>query len=1019
MKKYFLSLSVFLIAILGYSQAVVFQEGFETQPYSVTGSGSPAWSAVTNLYYEGTHSYRNPLAMDATAYLTTNSFSTTGNSYVSLSFAHICKIEVADTAAIEVSVDGGVTWQKLTTTHYEGSGTLINGYAFSAMSYNPDWQPINSLVAPTNDWWRVETFDISSIAANKSDVRVRFRVKDGNSNGGGGAAGWYLDDIKVVAAASELTPPTITLLSPIYQDTVLNNPGPYTIKATITDASGIQTARLIWSINNGAPDSVDMTNTSGSTYEATIPAQAYNTRIDYTVKAIDASPANNVATVSKWFFTKRVLTQDITIGTGTGTTQYNPVYNLYGYNYTQQIYTASEITAAGGTPGGQIYKIKFHWNGSGNLTNADVWTIYMGNTSKTSFSSNTDWVPLSSMTEVYTGQVTLPPSAGWVTITLTTPFTWDGNNLVIAVDENVPSYGSTAYWYCTSTSNYQAIYYRNDSNNPDPASPPSASGRSYNRPNVQLTFEIPSHDNDVQFIAITEPSGVLYSTNQYNIKGKFKNIGNNALTSFTIKYKINGVEQTPFTCTETILTDEVREITFATDVTFSTGDIEILAWTESPNGSIDENPADDTARVSLFCCSAGYAGTYTIDSSQPTAGTNFNSVEDAVISILTCGMTGPVVLELVDSLYQGSLIIGDIPGLSPTNTLTIKPQAGKQVVVESSDTYFTLQLLATHDIIIDGSGDGSGSRDLTIKHTATSGSHAPIHIASSGVGQGSKRITIKNVNIEAGRNGSTTSGIFIGGSTSATASGADNDSIVIDNVNIQKAYYGIYAYGTSANPSKRIYITGSSFGSDSTDNFITQRGVYLYYANNILVNYNHIYNLTTSSSTPQGIYLYHSDTATVMNNIIHSVKYTGTSGYGGHGIESYYSNNALIANNMIYDMQGDGWTSITASSMAGIVIRYSNENKVYFNSVNLFGDYTRSNATITSAFFADANSSELDVRNNIFANSMMNTDNAGAKSYAIYSLAAPSAYTFLDYNDYYVSGLQGVLGYSIVLIKQP
>ena len=882
MKKYFLSLSVFLIAILGYSQAVVFQEGFETQPYSVTGSGSPAWSAVTNLYYEGTHSYRNPLAMDATAYLTTNSFSTTGNSYVSLSFAHICKIEVADTAAIEVSVDGGVTWQKLTTTHYEGSGTLINGYAFSAMSYNPDWQPINSLVAPTNDWWRVETFDISSIAANKSDVRVRFRVKDGNSNGGGGAAGWYLDDIKVVAAASELTPPTITLLSPIYQDTVLNNPGPYTIKASITDASGIQTARLIWSINNGAPDSVDMTNTSGSTYEATIPAQAYNTRIDYTVKAIDASPANNVATVSKWFFTKRVLTQDITIGTGTGTTQYNPVYNLYGYNYTQQIYTASEITAAGGTPGGQIYKIKFHWNGSGNLTNADVWTIYMGNTSKTSFSSNTDWVPLSSMTEVYTGQVTLPPSAGWVTITLTTPFTWDGNNLVIAVDENVPSYGSTAYWYCTSTSNYQAIYYRSDSNNPDPASPPSASGRSYNRPNVQLTFEIPSHDNDVQFIAITEPSGVLYSTNQYNIKGKFKNIGNNALTSFTIKYKINGVEQTPFTCTETILTDEVREITFATDVTFSTGDIEILAWTESPNGSIDENPADDTARVSLFCCSAGYAGTYTIDSSQPTAGTNFNSVEDAVISILTCGMTGPVVLELVDSLYQGSLIIGDIPGLSPTNTLTIKPQAGKQVVVESSDTYFTLQLLATHDIIIDGSGDGSGSRDLTIKHTATSGSHAPIHIASSGVGQGCERITIKNVNIESGHNGSTTSGIFIGGFTSVTEAGADNDSIIIDNVNIQKSYNGIYAYGTSANPATRIYITKSSFGSDSTDNFITQRGVYLYYANNILVNYNHIYNLTTSSSTPQGIYLYHSDTATVMNNIIHSVIYTGTGGYGGH-----------------------------------------------------------------------------------------------------------------------------------------
>ena len=49
-----------------------------------------------------------------------------------------------------------------------------------------------------------------------------------------------------------------------------------------------------------------MTNTSGSTYEVIIQALEYITCIDYTVKSIDASPANYVATVSKWFFTKRV-----------------------------------------------------------------------------------------------------------------------------------------------------------------------------------------------------------------------------------------------------------------------------------------------------------------------------------------------------------------------------------------------------------------------------------------------------------------------------------------------------------------------------------------------------------------------------------------------------------------------------------------------------------------------------------------------------------------------------------------
>ena len=41
----------------------------------------------------------------------------------------------------------------------------------------------------------------------------------------------------------------------------------------------------------------------------------------------------------------------VTIGTATTTTTYNPVYSYYGYNYTQQIYTAAEITAGGVSAG--------------------------------------------------------------------------------------------------------------------------------------------------------------------------------------------------------------------------------------------------------------------------------------------------------------------------------------------------------------------------------------------------------------------------------------------------------------------------------------------------------------------------------------------------------------------------------------------------------------------------------------------------------------------------------------------
>lgn len=178
-----------------------------------------------------------------------------------------------------------------------------------------------------------------------------------------------------------------------------------------------------------------------------------------------------------------------TVGTGTSTTSSVPIYSCYGYTYAQQIYTASDITAAGGTPtAGAIRKIRFYLN-SGSSSNSDNWTVYIGHTTKTSFSSTTDWIPLSSLTSVFSGTVTYP-SSGWLEVTLTTPFTWDGtSNLVVAVDENASGYYCSNYWNYTSTgSNYTSIYYRDDVTNPDPASPPTATSRNKYYPNAQFVF---------------------------------------------------------------------------------------------------------------------------------------------------------------------------------------------------------------------------------------------------------------------------------------------------------------------------------------------------------------------------------------------------------------------------------------------------------------------------------------------------------------------------------------------------
>lgn len=50
---------------------------------------------------------------------------------------------------------------------------------------------------------------------------------------------------------------------------------------------------------------------------------------------------------------------DYIIGTGTSTQSYFPLYSCYVYNYSQQIYTSTELANVGITAGMQINSISF------------------------------------------------------------------------------------------------------------------------------------------------------------------------------------------------------------------------------------------------------------------------------------------------------------------------------------------------------------------------------------------------------------------------------------------------------------------------------------------------------------------------------------------------------------------------------------------------------------------------------------------------------------------------------------
>ena len=155
---------------------------------------------------------------------------------------------------------------------------------------------------------------------------------------------------------------------------------------------------------------------------------------------------------------------------GTTTNSYLPCYTLYNNTLSQQIYTADEIGMAG-----TINSIAFYNGGS---EKSPLIKIYMVNTSKSAFSSTSDWITASSSDKVFEGTVTFTAGA-WTTITLNTPFVYDGSsNFGLIVDANISWSSGLACRVFDGTSNC-SIYSYDDNVDFDATSPQNGS-YSYN-----------------------------------------------------------------------------------------------------------------------------------------------------------------------------------------------------------------------------------------------------------------------------------------------------------------------------------------------------------------------------------------------------------------------------------------------------------------------------------------------------------------------------------------------------------
>lgn len=244
------------------------------------------------------------------------------------------------------------------------------------------------------------------------------------------------------------------------------------------------------SVAAGGTTNVTLTNGTGQTVAwssdnsgvATVSAATSGSSITATITGVAEGTAHITATVTGWTsggttYCDTTVTYTVTVSDGctqigsstSSPSSYSPLYGADRYSYVQMLYTNAEV----GSDACSITSIKFQYYTYGTSNPDRRVAIYIGHTSKASFDNDRDFVANSSLTPVYgtLGELkTWSITGGWNTLTLDTPFAYDGSsNIIVAVYYDygsTPPYSAGTSFYYTATANRMVVMGYGDDNDP-------------------------------------------------------------------------------------------------------------------------------------------------------------------------------------------------------------------------------------------------------------------------------------------------------------------------------------------------------------------------------------------------------------------------------------------------------------------------------------------------------------------------------------------------------------------------
>ena len=442
-------------------------------------------------------------------------------------------------------------------------------------------------------------------------------------------------------------------------------------------------------------------------------------------------------------------------------------------------------------------------------------------------------------------------------------------------------------------------------------------------------------------------------------------------------------------------------------------------------------------------------GTYTVGSggnypSLTNAGGIFETIN-------TVGLAGPITIDITSNL-TGEMGTNSLNQIAGDHAVLIKPSGGVRSITGAAAATALIRLSGASNVTIDGSLSGGSDRSLTIENTSTTAPQV-VRFGSIGatpitantlkncvVINGANTSSAIVVTDDTGSAGTFNNIIvqnndikkaYIGIFTNATVLAGNGANLMITQNKLDTSganairLVGIYVQGADGST-----VSNNSVGNfNSTDNE-NDTGIWLATgAVNTTVSSNTVTTLGytgTGAFTAFGIRdsggaiasgnkvtanavsgISTNGTATVYGienssggtlidrNIVQGVINTNISTYGSYGINITAGNNVVMRNNFVSNVSGNmtgGAAFSTTFGVFGVRVANGSGHQIYNNSINLYGLRAgiATSSLLTAAFaIVNTSSTDMDVRNNIFANNIT----GGTTSIANVSAYLPSGGT--------------------------